>query len=208
MPAAYPTAAELVTYFGASGFGVITTPQATELVTSAIAEFERLSQRIPFIAATATKYFDTEGRRSNDGYRVPLREFTVLAAGVAVVWVNESNDEETLLSTDFDFMPIGNGVDCKPFETIRLRYRFYGGKLKITGLFGYSTTIPQDVYDAVRDYCVVIWNRKLRAAASITAGGSELTKEKVGQVEFTYDRSTISSFETQFYLVAGRHELL
>ena len=208
MPAAYPTAAEIVTYFGDSGFGIITTPQATELITSAIAEFERLCQRIPFIAASGTKYFDTEGRRANDGYRVDLKEFTVLASGVAVVWVNEQNEEETLESTDFDFLPLNHGVDCKPFEAIRLRYRFYSGKLKITGLFGYSTTIPQDVYDAVRDYCVVLWMRKLRAAGMITAGGSELSKEKVGQVEYTYDKTTVSSFEITFKEVAGRHELL
>ena len=183
---AYPTAQELVDYFALNQYPVISIPVASSLIDSAVATWERLVCHSPFLASLATKDFDVVLSQSNDGYRLNLESHPIMK-NVAIVHENASGVLRTLLAgSDFDLLPLNAGVHLNPHFIVRFRSNLGSGKVRIEGQFGWATSVPQDVYDAVINLAVAMHLSRLSVTASFASGGREAEKLKQGPVEITY----------------------
>jgi hypothetical protein len=186
MPANFPAGSDLVTYFASCGYPTITTDEADGLIASAVAEFEVMSGHRPFLATVETNTFDTVLGASNDGYRLEIEDHPFMKTGAEIVHRNPLGVETTLTAgEDYDLLPLNAGVDQNPHWIVRFRSNLCGGKVKITAPFGYATTVPQDVYDAVLEYATAIKLDRLFRAGAFSAGGMNVSKVKQGPVELT-----------------------
>ena len=118
--AGYPTGTDFVAYCAAEGLGTITTDQGNDLIAQAIREFEQRTGRTPFISTAGTAKLQAQTLSSVDGYMMPLKASTILAADPANDVVVTSIDlsgvsKELVYRTDYDLLPLDGGVNEKPF---------------------------------------------------------------------------------------------
>lgn len=193
MPSDYPTAAELVSYFSDNGYPTINETEAGRLLATAIGEFESLTYFQPFKAVSNTYDFDAPTASSNDGYRLVLDTSPFYADGLTVVHTSPTGAQTTLdVGDDFDLLPLSAGTEANPYIILRLNSYFGPGKIEMTGLFGFTKTIPQDVYDAVMEYAAELKLSRLAKVQEFSTSGRTVTKFKQGPIERQYDTSTSS----------------
>lgn len=108
---------------------------------------ERETDRV-FLAVSATREFDP-----------PVGNNGVLDLGVDLVSLSSLTYGGTAWTagTDYRLQPVNATVEGKPFSMIRFNRRWQSplpfsqqGSLVITGLWGYSAKIPEDVWQAMR----------------------------------------------------------
>jgi len=160
---AYPTAAQLTTFLSGAGVTMAADFDETAAVNGAADEFERRIRRILLAPAGAV----------NRRYDPPVTPSNVLvldrdlATVTSVVYQPEGGSAETLVR-DTDFWLLGNpgDVEVEPFAVSWWGVRFLrrwslplGGavyrSLRITGRWGYATTIPDDAWQAILELAAV-----------------------------------------------------
>jgi hypothetical protein len=195
MHAAYPTGADLVSYFAACGYPVIDEEEGDALIATAVGEWERLCRHTPFLADEDTLNFDVVTSASNDGYRLLIEESPIMA-NVAIVHTSLSGTDATLVEgTDFDMLPLSAGKHLNPHFIVRFRSNLGSGTVAITGQFGYATSIPEPVWDVIIDYAVALKLSRLQKVAAFGMSGRDTEKIKQGPVEITYAKKEQSTLD-------------
>lgn len=130
----------------------------TTLCTNLSRAFDLLTWRNPgdfAVVDTNTKYFDGIPITATD-YQ-DILNIGELAALPTTVTINGV----TIASTDYWGFPYNALIEYKPFTALRLNpagvTKSWGAPLRgiaVTGLFGYSTTVPPDVYEALLLYAI------------------------------------------------------
>lgn len=209
MPATYPLGSDLVTYFASCGYPAITESEANGLIASAVAEFEGMSGHRPFIATVETNTFDVVLSASNDGYRLDIEDHPFMKTGATIVHRDTLGNLTTLTAgEDYDLLPLNAGVHLNPHWIVRFRSNLYGGKVEIEAPFGFATSVPQDVYDAILEYATAMKLNRLSNGASFAANGMTFSKIKQGPVELTSGSATIlSDAKVRLGEVAARYQL-
>ena len=117
-------------------------------------------------------------------------------ANVAIEHTSASGTVATLVEgTDFDMLPLSAGKHLNPHFIVRFRSNLGSGTVAVTGQFGYATSIPEPVWDAILDYAVALKLSRLQKAAAFGMGGRETEKIKQGPVEITYTKKEQSALD-------------
>jgi hypothetical protein len=181
MPRAnYPTTSELTGYLGSPTLPTVISSGYQSMLDSAVEDFERLTGIKPFKAdANASTTIFSSAHESGDALYLPTTYFTLtsLKAGVTL------SDAGTELVVDQDYFLL---PEAGPYDMVRFRGpRSFGIKdFSVTGRKGYSTTIPEDVFEAILlKAAVTIYNYQANAA-----GGSAYNV-KQGPVELNFGES-------------------
>jgi hypothetical protein len=166
-------------------------------------EFERITNRNPFFPTSATKYFDSPDNQQNDGYRLDLGYDTLLSIS-SVSWVDSNGVENPIDSNYYDCLPLNFG-DANPADIVRFRYRYWSGnpgrrtKIKITGNFGFSSTVPQrHLRRRTRLLRYPSIPRKGRFRLCPKRRKPDYRKRKPGRSTFELDPSAKSDFEEKW----------
>lgn len=150
MPSAWPTKAQVDAYVAAAGL-TVGSIDATSLIASAVAEIERMTGWAPFLASSsATRTFDPPGSVvKGTGYPGGGGNLLKLRCGLISVSALTANGVSMTEGTDFW---LGPGY-AAPYQTIRFARPIIGAprSVSITGIWGYSATIPDDVWQACMD---------------------------------------------------------
>lgn len=210
--AGYPTGTDFVAYCSVEGLGTLTTEQGNDLMEQAIREFEQRTGRSPFISAAGTAIFEAQTSASVDGYWIPLRANTILAADpandIVVTSIDLSGVSKVLVfRTDFDLLPLDGGGNEKPFDYLRLRSMPDAGRIEIEAPFGYCEDCPADVRQCLYDLAFWIRAKRLARAGVITSGGQTVTKEKAGPVEYSYGAAKADDLIDDALRVIARYAL-
>jgi len=178
MPRAnYPTTSELTGYLGSPTLPTVISSGYQSMLDSAVEDFERLTGIKPFKAdANASTTVFSSAHESGDALYLPTTYFTLtsLKAGVT------PSDAGTELVVDQDYFLL---PESGPYDIVRFRGpRSFGIKdFSVTGRKGYSTTIPEDVFEAILlKAAVTIYNYQINIA------GGNFEKVKQGPVELDY----------------------
>lgn len=210
--AGYPTGTEFVAYCSAEGLGTLTTQQGDDLIEQAIREFEQRTGRSPFISTAGTGVFESQTSGSVDGYWIPLRSNTILAAvpanDVVVTSIDLSGvSKELVYRSDFDLLPLGGGGNEKPFDFLRLRSMPDAGRIEIEAPFGYCEDCPADVRQCLYDLAFWIMAKRKARASALTAEGQIVTKEKAGPVEYSYGAAKADDLIDDALRVIARYSI-
>jgi hypothetical protein len=166
MAADYPTAAEIVTRLGLMGV-TLTTGQVAPFRARAVSVWEGLTYS-PFLASgTPTDYALDPGGAQERLLPTVFTSITSVAVGSV-----------TLASSQYRLLPRSGG----PLTRIEFTSPVIEGvnTVVVTGVKGYSTTLPDEVYEAVMNYVVAV------ARDSQNSGAGPLSKVKQDTVEYTY----------------------
>ena len=185
----YPTFLDLKAFLRARGLACsdLTDADYKAAIASAIAEWEHCTGWIPFLATSS----EDEETRVLDGPegRFIFPEFGIISLS------NVTIGDSELVADESYFLQhrIPNG----PYTSIELDGYATGHRrsVSLTGVFGYTSTIPLDVKSAIMS----------KAAESlyyhITGLQGEVIREKQGPVEFEYSKP--ASGETNYSGVIG-----
>lgn len=193
MPTNYPTASDLQAYFTAQGYGTLTNDEAGTLIAAGVSCWERLSRYKPYLASAGTKEFDAPLLQSNDGYRLNLEEHPVMRNVTITFKPRVGTERELVSGTDYNMLPLSAGIHEHPFEVARFRDHLGEGILEIEGQWGYATSIPQPVWDAIINWAVATKLGRLASAQSFSSGGQQVKKFKQGPIEIEYTAQAHSS---------------
>jgi hypothetical protein len=167
MAADYPTAAEVVTRLALMGV-TLSTGNVAPFLSGAVSTWEALTYS-PFKASgTPTDYaLDPGGAQER---LLPTAFVDISSVAVGGV---------TLASSQYRLLPRSGG----PLTRIEFVSPIIEGvnSVVVTGLKGYSTTIPDEVYEAVMNLTVA------KARDAQNSGSGLLSKVKQDTVEYTYD---------------------
>jgi hypothetical protein len=154
----YPTGQDILAYLEAASL-VVSTALSEQLDTAAEAgrlDFEQRTDRLPFLAGgtDVTRRFDPPR-----GQRLWLKPD--LAVLTSITYQPGGASAETLtLDQDFSLLPFNAVTDEQPFEAVDFTpwrgfgawassYPQYRGSLRITGRWGYQTTLPENAWLAI-----------------------------------------------------------
>lgn len=171
---AWPTGVELTTYLG--GLGVSTIPAgiiAADEVLAAVEAFEEIAGFSPFLqdAAAANFTFDP-----------PRRDWLDLGTYFMTI-VSVTRDGSTMtLATDYWTRP-NTGA---PFNSLALNGAWCGDPqtIVVNGKRGYSATIPERLWNAVRDYAAAKVYAAAVAAGTVNLGAKTEIKQKDVTLKF------------------------
>jgi hypothetical protein len=164
----FPADSDIQAFIVASGVTVPTGFDYTGLGALAQREFELGTGRIPFLkdASDVTRRFDPPGgpaHGSGAGSFTgtfgaygggPYLEFAagLVTATSIVKWITSATPAGTAMvdGTDYLLMPLNAPAEGKPWEGLQILIPTYGGRgsIAVTGKWGYSATIPEDVWQA------------------------------------------------------------
>lgn len=156
----YPTGEDVRAYLEAASL-VVSTALAEQLDTAAEAgrlDFEQRTDRLPFLAGATdtTRRFDPPKAGSARLWLKPD-----LAALTSITYQPGGASAETLtLDTDFSLLPFNAAADEQPYTAIDFTpwrgfgawassYPAYRGSIRITGRWGYQTTLPENAWLAI-----------------------------------------------------------
>ncbi len=165
---AYPTGADLSAYL--VSIGLLSTAQAASLdldarMNAAVAQWERRTGFIPFLAGAATtRYFDPPGPNRRTGRigltrggeaRLDLMGGLVGEPSSVITGYSIHSTGSTLTAQDqYCLLPRDNPARSLPYLEIEFISSQWGGpgSIAILGQWGYSTTVPDDVWQALLEY--------------------------------------------------------
>jgi hypothetical protein len=178
MPRAnYPTTSELTGYLGSPTLPTVISSGYQSMLDSAVEDFERLTGIKPFKAdANASTTIFSSAHESGDALYLPTTYFTLTSLKAGVTPSNTGT--ELVVDQDYFLLP-----EAGPYDMVRFRGpRSFGIKdFSVTGRKGYSTTIPEDVFEAILlKAAVTIYNYQINIA------GGNFEKVKQGPVELDY----------------------
>jgi hypothetical protein len=178
MPRAnYPTTSELTGYLGSPTLPTVISSGYQSMLDSAVEDFEMLTGIKPFKAdANASTTIFSSAHESGDALYLPTTYFTLTSLKANVT----PSDAGTELVVDQDYFLL---PEAGPYDMVRFRGpRSFGIKdFSVTGRKGYSTTIPEDVFEAILlKAAVTIYNYQINIA------GGNYEKVKQGPVELDY----------------------
>lgn len=193
MAAAYPTTAEAEAYVSSLNLG-LTAAQITALlmatkIDAAIDAFESLVGWSPFLAAGAdsSRRYDPPGPQASrapwalyrgGGKRLDLDGGLTAAPTALVTGYSATEPGTTLtLETDYFLWPANAAAKGQPYTAIEFNASQSGmpQSIRITGRFGYSQTVPDDVFQAILQYAASLAAAQMGA---IISGGVVEWREK------------------------------
>jgi hypothetical protein len=218
---AYPAAADLAALV--AGYGVTLTAAQTTLlqqkVDAAIEELEGLTGRRFLAGSSAERRFDP-----------PLGgmflEIPDLATAPTIVYHPTGQDPTSWASeTDYWLLPnyaLGSGLapgdrDYSPITSLRLGNWWYPwrgtawdttvGSIRVTGQWGYGTSLPKDAWDAMVSRAAALLWPGLRYAAT---GGRLSWKEDDVSEDFGVEptKDVLAGWQSQFDRVVARYKRL
>ncbi len=148
-----PLAPDLAELLAGAG---LTAPSVSERMdgfcASALAQFGRETGYTPFLAASATRYFDPPGYHSGPyaGRRGGERILR-LDNGLVSVSALTIGGESKTVNEDFWLRPSNNPAGGKPYEWIEFYSPVFGTPncISITGVWGYASTLPADAWHGI-----------------------------------------------------------
>jgi len=216
---AWPTHSDLLTILVDTGL-IASTDNITvapDRIGAAVAELEKRTGRMPFLAETQTRYFDPPGPNTK---RTASPLFPIRGGGNILVVDNGFTNlvelkigrtdtyEGTTLSENSQYYlrPVNAASDGTPYEAVEFIVPIWGPpqSVVIEADWGWGSEIPDDVWNAVLE----------RAAAGIVpvlsgkiTGGVQ--KVQLGINEFTFGTSafasTLTGWDDHFRTVIRRY---
>ncbi len=185
MPAAFPTATEARAYL--NSLGLVTTAQVTAMdvesrVLAARAAFEESTGWYPFLAggSDTSRQYDPPGPNDRaavsgvlkGGARILELEAGLTQAPTTLVTSYSPTFAGNALThqTDFWMLPANADLRSKPFTAIEFVVPQWGSprSIRITGRFGYQTTVPDLAWNAVLQQVAFLCAPEL--AGKVSAG--------------------------------------
>lgn len=186
---AYPTGAEFSAWLTNIGFEDVPT-DADRLMSVAIDKFEKRTGWQPFLAVEKTKTFQFPANPSNDGWRVDMMDDPFLSVSLVKLVRWKDLAEFTLANrTQYSLLPLSGGEDENPYFALRIfdpKYAAFQGEIRITGMFGYTTTLPEIVKDCLFKMAALEMFVSRGINTMATTGGREIKRTKVGSTEIEY----------------------
>lgn len=182
MPTSWPTSSDVSAMLTTAGLvGSTDTFDYHTAIQAAIEEFEHLTGRRPFLrdAADVTRRYDPPGPRrsgftyatthAGGGIYLPLDAGLLTVTAVYAGWDGSSGSALTE-GTDYILHPANAAAMGLPYDAIEFLYPMFGGRrsIAVVGKWGYSATVPYDVWEAVRGQAAA--NLAPQIAASISRG--------------------------------------
>jgi len=136
MPAAYPKSADVIMLLKDLEISTPSALRLDNLLQQAIAQFERRTGWMPFLATDGTRFFDPDG-----SHNVQLDAGLLSATSVVF------NGRTLVAGNDYWLKP----SNIAPYQWIRFAQTLSGKpqSIVVTGSWGFSTTIPGDVYQCI-----------------------------------------------------------
>lgn len=204
MAAAYPTAAELVTFLGGLPDPVtVDVTTAGRHMARAVNELEQRTGYRPFLGATAVAsyHFDPP---TGPSYRMSLEGgFWTVTAVYADAY---GGYDGTLVDpTNYDLLPINRSLDGGPITDIQFR-TYVGsqpGAIRVDGKRGYAQALPDDLFQALLERAAVY------ALPTSYEGEGPVKRRKQGEREVEYGmeagRSRASQWSKNFDTTISRY---
>ena len=150
MYSAYPTSTDLQTYLATTNLATAGL-DLDRAIAGSVAGFQEATGRLPFLAVSGTRLFDPP---TGPGLMLDLRADVVGISSIAI------NGQAQTEGEDYWVRPYNNDQIGKPFNLVEfsaykwpLRWSFalpqWKQSISITANWGYSTTLPDDVWDAL-----------------------------------------------------------
>lgn len=178
---AYPTGSDVQTSLTAEGLAY--PPNCSGYATAASERWEQMTTYMPFLAESV----DSESYFTNPERGLDYISFEGGFVAVTSVTVNLTPDDTTgtvlTLHTDYELEPYNALLRNEPYRRLVFRTSLYRGyrSIKVIGKRGYSTTITDDDWVAIRNYA------KGLALTEVMQGTGTLKEEWTGPVKLTYD---------------------
>jgi hypothetical protein len=207
---AYPVAGDLTAFLSEAGVVLNTTSARDAALAAGIQAFETACSR-HFLAGKAidntdqgsqTRYFDPPVGQDGVLWFGAWNDLAVPAASGAVVYQPSSAGSPTTfaLNTDYWFEPRNNPAIGKPYTHMRMLRRWRApnwgslyNAIQITGLWGYSTSIPDDA-----------WLAMLQSAALWVEGQHRLAVTGGGNAGFAVTGGVSFQFGTDYTTIVKR----
>lgn len=155
MPAAYPTDAEIAAFLLSDGITVPAGYAVSGYAESASSEFEQETGYVPFLSSgvDSPRTFDPPGAAPlPSGYSATFggRRILLLRAGLLVLTSVVSNGA-ALPATQYRLLPLNSLVINRPYQVVEFLVPIWGpaSSLVLTGHWGFSATVPDDVFQAI-----------------------------------------------------------
>jgi hypothetical protein len=189
---AYPATSDVVARLVAGGLAV--SPEHADLLTAQLAasvrEFERAVDLVPFLAPAGAYTRQLDPPIVRNGILILDRP---LASLVSVAYQPIGDTSQTLVAADeYTPLPAAAPADGRPYTQIAFAaHRWPGplgypfrGSIYVNGRWGYSTTVPDDVWEAIAGRAAARAFPHVRTAqtggvASVTRGAGEGQTETV-----------------------------
>lgn len=157
----YPTAGEIVSLCKTAGLDLA--PEANPVLAAGVGktEFERRANRKMLVGASATRKYDPPTDPNvlllSGGERESVLRIHDVIGTPTIAYQPRGSTAETLVEgTDYDLDPANAAAEERPFTRIQF-YRSWAGPLsdtlrlsiRVTGTFGYWSTIPADAFQAM-----------------------------------------------------------
>lgn len=152
---AYPVDADVVAFIAAAGIALPSGMAALEgYAEAANREFEQETGWPPFLADAddSTRTFDPPGPHlTGGGYAQTRGGRRVLALRAGLVSLTSIDCGGILPATQYRLLPLNAAVQGKPSSIIEFLVPIFGqaGSVLVTGRWGYSVTVPEDVFQAI-----------------------------------------------------------
>jgi hypothetical protein len=193
MPSSYPTGGELQAYLSAKGYGTITLDEANRLVGVAVRRWESEVGVRPYLGTSLIRTYAFPTDSIETGTVLDLTSLPLLSASTIKLGSTLGDWPRTLTpGTDFLLLPLNSG----PYTSIR--FLCAGATfVQITGIFGLSLDVPEDVYDAVLCFAAALFLENSQGSRG------PLKRVVQGSVTMEYGTpSTIDTLKTRFGEVA------
>jgi hypothetical protein len=178
----YPTGSDLPAFLTSYGITpTVTLTNANALVAAAVREWESRTGWEPFLAVTETREFDA-----------PVADDWWSEVGIISV-SSISVDGNTVGPAAYD---LRNRYRNGPYLSIRFNAPRLGtrkgmGKMSITGVFGYSSSLPADVTDAI------LSKAAFEGWPGMFALDGDIKRTKIGTAEIEYGSMASESGDTR-----------
>ncbi len=180
---AYPVSTDLDAFLTAAGIDPTGLPTGAA-IESAVASFEQDTGRLPFLNAggsSTPRYFDP-----------PVGPSLVLDLNADVVSVSDVsiNGKGQVADTNYWLEPYNNGAVNRPYYLIRFNAYFWvlrwqvnlpqwKKSIVVTGVWGYCTSLPNDVWEALLQKGAAILIPQISVLQSDGVKGSDIGDLKI-----------------------------
>lgn len=188
MPAAMPVSSDVTNLLADAGVTAPSNATVAAALAAAIATWNSMTGYEPFLAASATRYFDPPGG-SPRGFASPKGGSNVLRFDCGLVSLTSLSvaGVSKTQGTDFWLKPANKAASGKPYEWAEFSAPLYGkpNDVVVVGSWGYSATVPDDAWNAVLELAAAI----AVAGPNVKASGGVLSYTIGSQVSETFAQS-------------------
>lgn len=202
--AAFPAGPELGAFLVENGYASVAPSLAGAYAGAAADAFQRETGWVPFLrdGSDVARLFDCPEMGFPFNWRVPFAAGLLAVTSVESAWDGTTGTAKTA-TLDY-LLGGGDGTDTRPYQWLDLRH-FPGRQpqsIRIVGRWGYSATVPDDVYLAVLSKAAADYVR------ARDGGAGNVRSVKQGPVQFDYGAAgegPTAALDLQYMAAVARH---